>query len=239
MAGATWNDRQPTDWLASNGKWYASSSYPRGWDSTALPPAPGHGGVTSILKKYTKAVTDVQSDFMDRLGGPESDGAEYRSYDAFGNYEDDEQYEYEDDFVLHEEPPRREPPRTKTPPPPSSERPAPPTGFSVAKSGRTVAPATVTAQRDYAEKLGSGTLPPPSLGAGDTPPPPGRLSPPSPPGVPAPPAPPKPPTPARAVEPAPAPQTPNLEVLAGDLGKVLGSARKKIEKALNDSYEGQ
>lgn len=43
MSGVTWNERQPGDWLASNGRWYPESQRPRRWPFLSLPPAPGHG----------------------------------------------------------------------------------------------------------------------------------------------------------------------------------------------------
>lgn len=48
MTGVTWDERKPGDWLASNGRWYPKSQRPRNWDTLALPPAPGHGGVTQL-----------------------------------------------------------------------------------------------------------------------------------------------------------------------------------------------
>lgn len=234
MAGSTWNDRQPTDWLASNGRWYSSSTYPRGWEGTALPPAPGHGGATSVLSKYAKMATaavglDDEPDYV-TFGSASDSPPPVQSSDQHSN---------------------RPPPRSKTPPAPPSRSASPSassassaSGFSVVKSGRQVADATVTNQRDYAEKLPSGTPAPPSLGAGSStsdeaavPASPGRLSRETP----------QPPTastePTHAVEPrqAPTPATKpsdSLEVLAGDLGAVLGGARRKIQKALNDAYEG-
>lgn len=48
MTGVTWNERKPGDWLASNGRWYPEYKYPRAWSTLALPPAPGHGGVSDL-----------------------------------------------------------------------------------------------------------------------------------------------------------------------------------------------
>ena len=56
--GVSWADRDSTDWLASNGRWYPASNYPRGWNRTALPPAPGQGGIGSILRKYAEAAAE-------------------------------------------------------------------------------------------------------------------------------------------------------------------------------------
>lgn len=208
MAGASWDDRQPTDWLASNGKWYPSSHYPRGWVGTALPPAPGHGAAASALAT-----------------------APLRTHST-----------------SQAPPQNRPPPRVKTASP-SRDRDrdrgqgqGQSSGFSVAKTGRRVAQATVADQRDYAHKLSSGAPPPPPLGTGEAPTSPGRvreLPPaPNPPGEPSWPAVPN--SIERSQAP-PAPKTPaqNFEVIAGDLGKVLGGARKKIKKALDDAYEGQ
>ncbi len=45
MSGVSWTERQPSDWLASNGRWYPASQRPSNWQFLSLPPAPGHGSV--------------------------------------------------------------------------------------------------------------------------------------------------------------------------------------------------
>lgn len=226
--GVTWDKRSPNDWLASNGKWYPSSSYPRGWETSALPPAPGEGGVGSILRKYAEKAAEATGLDLD-----------------FG------------DDAPSTAPPRPNPSRvtkTKTPrptaAPPTGPRSSsgplpdppkmskPPSGFSVMDPGRRrVADATVTNERDFAHKVGAGAPPPKQL---STPPPPGRVSS----GPKPPPASPAPPTGSSvpAVQKPPPPKSAavgGFDVIAGDFGKVLGGAKKRIEEALNDAYEGK
>lgn len=59
MTGVTWDERKPGDWLASNGRWYPKSQRPRNWDTLALPPAPGHGGVTQLHGRRVESVLDL------------------------------------------------------------------------------------------------------------------------------------------------------------------------------------
>ena len=189
MSGVTWEQRQPTDWLASNGRWFPASEYPRGWSRSALPPAPGHGGVGSILRAYAGAAASPVS--TPTPNGP--DNSESRS-------------------ASHE----------------------------VVRTGRGVADATVTAQRTYAPPVSAGAPPPPALAtSADIPAPPGRIrdEQPSSDDDPRPPAPTKvntpyipPPSGSAAPE-----ASGSFEVVAGDLGRVLGSARSRIAKAINDS----
>jgi len=199
MDGVTWSMRQPTDWLASNGRWYPASKYPRGWMTSALPPAPGQGGVGSILRRFAEKAG------IDDGGTRVANGALPLDADGFEYLEDDW------------DTPAAAAPR---PSPPPKTRVAPEAGFSVAKSGRSVANATVTDQTDYAHKVGPGAPPPPQIES-KTPPAPGRSA----------------NTPAVRPAPAPTNSKANLEVIAGDLGKVLGGAKKRIEKAINDNFE--
>jgi hypothetical protein len=190
MSGVTWEKRLPTDWLASNGRWYPESKYPRGWSTSALPPAPGHGGVGSILRRYADAASTPTPN------GPTPNG------------------------------------------PDNSE--AKSDSHAVVRTGRGVADATVTAQRTYAPPVSAGAPPPPALGrSAGIPASPGRIRdeetrddddprPPAPTKVNTPYIPP--PSGSAATE-APG----SFDLAAGDFGRVLGSARKRIEKAINDS----
>ncbi len=230
MDGVSWIDRQPSDWLASNGRWYPARTYPNGWSSTALPPAPGHGGANSVLQKYANAAAGAMG-----LGSSGSTTATSAPYEPVYQNSDSD---WDDPDVARPRP---------TPTPTSSPTP----GFSVARSGRSVADATVTSQRTYANRVGAAAPPPPAIAS---PAPPGRVRPDAPtaptaavparqpefpsapPHTPGPPATPAAPA-TRPAVPATTPKT-EFEVIAGDLGSVLGSAKKRIEKALNDSFEG-
>lgn len=232
--GVTWSQRSPSDWLASNGKWYPSSKYPRGWETSALPPAPGQGGMGSVLREFaTKATNSVGVTLgaVDRIAAnsagasntaappppapPTSSGAPGASGASTSAQP-------------------RKPVRTKSPPrsqPASSQQTS---GFSVMDPGRRrVADATVTNERDYAHKVGAGKPPPRQL---QTPPPPGRVA-----------APPAPSSSVPAVQKPPPPPAKrpvvnedggiNFDVVAGDFGKILGGAKKRIEKALNEPLD--
>jgi hypothetical protein len=190
MSGVTWEERNPTDWLASNGRWYPESKYPHRWFTSALPPAPGHGGVGSILRRYADAAT-TPSPTGSTPSGPGNSESKSDSH-------------------------------------------------AVVRTGRGVADATVTAQRTYAPSVSAGAPPPPALGtSAGIPAPPGRIRDEQASGDddPRPPAPTKvntpyirPPSGSAAME-----TSGSFDVVAGDLGRVLGSARRRIEKAINDS----
>ena len=202
MPGVSWNQRQPTDWLASNGRWYPADNYPRSWNFTSLPPAPGHGGATSILRKYAeKAGIDLDAPIAATFSSDDSSGS------------------------------RPTPPSSTSAPSPrpklqSRPTPAAPTGgFSVANSGRSVANATVSSQHTRAERVGAGAPPPPALPA-----PPGRVRDDAP----------------RSTSPAPPdPATRQpfgvtqhaVDSAADELGTVFGTAKRRIERALNDAAE--
>ena len=225
MEGVSWIDRQPSDWLASNGRWYPARTYPNGWSSSALPPAPGHGGANSVMQKYANAAAGAMG-----LGSSGSTSTSSAPYEPVYQSSDSD---WDDPDVAR---PRPTPTPTPTPTP----------GFSVARSGRSVADATVTSQRTYANRVGPAAPPPPAIAS---PAPPGRVRPDAPaastgavpgrePEFPPPPATPTPSVPAKTPAVPAAPPKTEFEVIAGDLGSVLGSARKRIEKALNDSFEG-
>ena len=85
---------------------------------------------------------------------------------------------------------------------------------------REAAEATVTSQRTHASRLSAGSPPMPAISPGppppNSPPPPGRIR-------------------DDAPEPTEPPAQPgDGEVVAGDFGRILGSARSRIEKAIND-----
>ena len=225
MDGVSWIDRQPSDWLASNGRWYPARHYPNGWSSSALPPAPGHGGANSILEKYASAAAGAIG--INRPAQPSPMSQPDVGPSAYAGSSSSSSSEWHDGEPVA----RPRPSATSTPPTP---------GFSVARSGRSVADATVTSQKTYANSVGPAAPPPPAL---TSPPAPGRVRDDAPkaPNAPAAPAQ-QPEFPVRAASPTPPvpAQTAKteFEVIAGDLGSVLGSAKKRIEKALNDSFEG-
>lgn len=195
MPGVSWSQRSPTDWLASNGRWYEASTRPRDWSTSALPPAPGHGGIGSILGRIAEAGSTAAG-----LGSSNDEPS-----------------------VVRRRP--TGPGSPKPPPRPSAPAPAKP-GSSVrpAPTGRRVAEATIT--ETYEQQN-------PAI-----PPPPGRLRPEETPEV----ALPAPPAPKESTIPPPSPgaagaEAGSFEVVAGDLGRVLGTAKRRIEKAINDSAE--
>ena len=194
MSGATWDQRQPTDWLASNGRWYPESKKPQRWSTSALPPAPGHGGVGSILRRYADAAAKPTPNGPGNSESPNGPGNSESKSDS----------------------------------------------HAVVRTGRGVADATVTAQRTYAPPVSAGAPPPPALGtSADIPAPPGRIRNEQASGD----DDPRPPAPAKVKTPYTPPPSGSaatevsgsFDVVAGDLGAVLGSARKRIKKAINDS----
>lgn len=201
MSGVGWDQRKDGDWLASNGRWYPGNTRPRGWDRTALPPAPDHEASRG------SALASVRSRFEDAAGA-----ASQRISDGF-----------ESETEAPTVPP---PAHTPTPAHSASSAPAPrgDTSF-VTTRPRTAgtAEATVVDQREHASRLPQGTPPMPAIGA---PPPPGRIRDDAP----------EMPAPADTNLPAPPPPAPS-SIVAGDLGRVLGSARAKIEKRIEDAIE--
>jgi hypothetical protein len=214
MPGVSWSHRQPTDWLASNGLWYPSSSYPHGWSTSALPPAPGHGGIGSILRLFVEKE-------------PIESGASAPSPPSSSTVGSAS--------------------KSSTVGRPSSSGPASasqPPSSSVVPTGRGVADATVTevpTKRPDSRSLAEAPGPRPALNGGNAPPPPGRLSPTNAPS--APPTTPAPPVTSASptTPPSPTPPSPHsaltepFEVIAGDFGRVLGSAKGRIAQAINES----
>ncbi len=196
MPGVSWSERQPTDWLASNGRWYADSKYPRGWATSALPPAPGHGGVGSILRGFVgTASPKISSERKSTIGASRNDA------------------EFSPGWTVSSDAPESDSAPSQAHREPSS---------SVVPTGRRVAEATITEP------------PPRTAMTPEFPPPPGRL------GAPPQPSPPLPAAPVKRNTPYVPPPSPNadagsFDVVAGDLGKVLGSAKRRIEKAINDA----
>ena len=240
MNGVTWDERQPTDWLASNGRWYPRSHYPRHWDMLALPPAPGHGLVAGLRR----SADDASSTTHATQRPPQQPPSTRTS--------------------------TRPPPRTNpssAPPPP--RRPAPPTTplqkappsapappITAQRPQPRTAEAEATNVRTYKYRIEPGAAPPKGLpSARDLPPPPGRLAPlpgndgqpasqqaPSPAPASAPPArvesPPTPPTPGRPKKASGSSSAlSGISVFGKDFEQVLGSARKRIEEAIEDSAD--
>lgn len=205
MPGVSWSERGPTDWLASNGRWYEQSKYPHGWSTSALPPAPGHGGVGSILRRFTGTAS------------PEITVPTASSFSVDGTDE-----EFSAGWSVGSDASTS----TSTSTPTATSNPtATPAGprVSVVPTGRRVASATITEPS-----------PRPPAPTKAVPAPPGRLGalPTAAPPMPAPPT-----NTPNAQPPAPAPQSTSFDVVAGDLGKVLGTAKRRIEKAINDSAQ--
>jgi hypothetical protein len=177
MSGVTWTERQPSDWLASNGRWYTQSKYPRGWSTSALPPAPGHGGVGSILREYAGVATGVRRD---------------REV-------------------------RRQATSTAPPSPTATSTP----GSSVVRTGRVVADATVTSQATHRSRVGPGAPPPAALPSQtQIPDPPGRIR-----------------DDAPAAPPPPVRKQGEFEASAQEIDKAMGSAKQRIERAINKSFD--
>lgn len=214
MSGVTWDERTETDWLASNGRWYPQSSYPRSWDMTSLPPAPGHGQIGSILRRVT-AHLGVDADLFE--GGfeaePERPPIRTKRPEATRSRP----------TVPRQQATRADP----TPRQSSSTARATDRTFLPRESSRdATANAEVIAQRTYKPKVSPGPPPPAGL-----PPPPGRIRDVE--GASGPPSPPAPSVPAkRSTQ-----EALDLEVVAGDLGKVFGVAKKRIAKAINEAAE--
>ena len=201
MPGVNWDERERTDWLASNGRWYPETDYPRGWSTSALPPAPGHGGVGSILRRFVGTAS------------PEVSAPSASSSDVDVESGDDG---FAAGWTVESEQARPSTPR-------SAPTGAP--GAAIVPTGRRVAEATIspTAQRPPATQ--GLPAPPGRLGA-----PPKRTR-----AVPAPPTQPR--TPPPAPSPSATPQPRSFDVVAGDLGKVLGTAKRRVSKAINEAAE--
>ena len=215
MSGVTWEQRSDNDWLASNGRWYPRSKYPSGWSMTSLPPAPEHANVGSILRRVTEQVVADSQRASDQSGS--------RISGSWSN-------------------PETSPRQTESQPPPTTHRaPAGPTSTNAGRakaSDRSFLPkeqragepaeAKVVDQRTYTPKVAPGPPAPSAL-----PPPPGRIrdaghdadAPDSP----------SPPPPA--IRNRAAPERTELEIVAGDLGKVLGVAKRRITRAINEAAE--
>ena len=228
MSGVTWDQRNPGDWLASNGRWYPESQRPRGWDALALPPAPEHGGAARV---HNAVRANTSSPIKPRR-----------------TTRPDPWLPWDDSDEWSEEPTSSGSPAPPSPPAQRSSPPPAPTKSSA--TGRRVAPATASDVRTYKYRLptgqaspqglppasewrddqadgddDAGTLPPaPTDPTNSAPAPPGRL------------------VPGRQGQARTQPQTvakASASAYAGDLGRVLGKARKKIEDAINEAAEGK
>ena len=122
------------------------------------------------------------------------------------------------------------PPRQQAPPSPGRAD-ASDSSFLPKEPQRSPGPADaqVVRQRTYKPKVAPGPPPPSAL-----PPPPGRVRDAG--NAPSPPAPPNPAPPAVRQTPPPRDQS-DLEIVAGDLGKVLGVAKRRISRAINEAAE--
>ncbi len=240
MNGATWDERQPSDWLASNGRWYPRSEYPSRWDMLALPPAPGHGLATSLESRITERVPSQPKRSAPSRQQPSRQQPSRQQ-------------------PSRQQPSRQQPARAAAPPPlgsqgaapPPPRRPAPPPS-PPGPQPRT-APAEATNVRTYKYRIEQGAPPPKGLpSAQDTPAPPGRIAP-----LPddsnesvvdatepaaAPPArvehPPAPPAPGNSKE-SNAGSNPlsGLSILGKDFDSLLGNARKRLEEAIDESAD--
>lgn len=206
MNGVTWDKRKPGDWLASNGRWFPQSSYPRGWDTLALPPAPGHGSGASthrwLLEKAEAAGTTARAvtSTAASVSANQVRDAASRSHS------------------------------TPAPPPSNSSTTRDP------QTGRRVADATATKVSTYKKRISAGERPtaalPPSLPPdeewrdSDVPAPPGRVD-----NAPPPPI-------VRDKSKRIVAQPTQPTDFAGDLGRVLGKARKRVEEAINEASKG-
>jgi len=222
MGGVTWDQRSETDWLASNGRWYPRSKFPTGWVMSSLPPAPEHAEVGSILRRVTSGFSELEQAL--------------RQDDGSSNAADSQNYVYsetDDKPGERASSPTRRPARPQRTHPPQAAQTRP--GAPASARDRTFLPkeanrpggsasATVTRQSTYKPKVGSGPPPPSAL-----PPPPGRIRD-ADDGDPASPSP-----SAPAVPTPPQPAATDFEVVAGDLGKVFGVAKRRIERAINES----
>ena len=221
MNGVTWDKRKPGDWLASNGRWFPQSSYPRGWDTLALPPAPGHGSAAStqswLLEKAAAA------------GNAAVVSAGSAGWKA----------EREAARPSNSPPPPANSSTTSTQgtgstaPRKSSPRPS---TTRDPQTGRRVADATATKVSTYKKRISAGERPtaalPPSLPPdeewrdSDVPAPPGRVD-----NAPPPPI-------VRNKSKRIVAQPTQPTDFAGDLGRVLGKARKRVEEAINEASKG-
>ncbi|MGI9605045.1 MAG: hypothetical protein ACR2P0_02785 [Acidimicrobiales bacterium] len=197
MSGVSWSERQPDMWLASNGRWYAANTYPRGWRRTALPPAPDqderHGGLELITKRAEEIAaraSDAMSDMNASAGSRSAGDSSGSTRPSSGSSE-----------------------WTSSPP-------------AAPSTMRGSAPATVSSQRTYAPPVAAAPPPPAAIGrpTPGLPPAPGRVRDDAPDAS-------SPPRPARS----PAEIS---DSVSRDIGRMVGSARAQVSKAINDSAKG-
>ena len=224
MAGHDWSERREGDWLASNGRWYPPKDYPRGWNMSSLPPAPGHDLERGVGKLLSSAARNFQN-------------AADSASKAVGS-----------------EPTSTVPPRPTKTRAPAPARPEPSQVAQPIRRTPGLADAVVTNQSTHRSRLETGAaaskgLPPapgrvsedapdmaknPAPGSSPPPPrspkPPPRSSPPPPTSAPS-----ASPTsssgPKRPPMPAVGGSKSGVDSASGELGKALGSARSKIERA--------
>lgn len=224
MSGSSWDERANTDWLASNGRWYPLSKYPSGWSMTSLPPAPEHARAGSILRRVTEQiVVDTQR---------ASDGSGSNGWTSGS---------------IPKRPSASRPqPSARTATSSSRSTGARSSSETSSPAGRAdasdrsflpkeprrtagAADAKIVDQGTYKPKIAPGPPAPSAL-----PPPPGRIRDTD--EGPRAPDPSLPPPPVVRKAPASKAQT-DFEVVAGDLGKVLGVAKRRISRAINEAAE--
>lgn len=223
MPGLNWTDRRDGDWLASNGRWYPPKDYPRGWSMSSLPPAPGHDLERGTGGLFSSAARSFQT-------------AADSAAKAVGS-----------------EPGATAPPRpTTATPPPAAARPKPSQTAQPIRRTPGLADAVVVSQSTHRSRLDPGAAPskglPPAPGrvsedAPDLPkaPPPSSSPPPPKSSVPPPRSSPPPPTrspstsssgPKRPPMPTVGNAKSGVDSVSGELGRALGSARSKLDRAI-------
>lgn len=238
MSGATWDERSNTDWLASNGRWYPRSKYPSGWATSALPPAPEHARSGSILRRAVNQVAADAQRVSDGLSGSPNSTTDARGPNAQGHAASWGSAQSAADTSSGSQ---------RYAPPPSGRAQASDRSFLPKEPSRRSsgpAEAQVVGQSTYKPKVAAGppppsALPPPPVrrdaSSSSTPAPPGRIRDDAP------------TAPDHDAEAAPAPPAvrdsaatqaqSDFEVVAGDLGKVLGVAKRRITRAINEAAE--
>lgn len=243
MNGVTWDERGDGDWLASNGRWYPAHQRPRGWVTLALPPAPGHRGAEGVndwlTEKAAAAVSAGRAIAPTIAPTPVSaDGAAGKAMPSFSDLLNVGDVSFSELLNVGDSEPDTEPERSSSSTPPPRPSAPPPNSRTTrdSQTGRRVADATATNVKTYKKRIApgerpSGALPsapelPPEQAWRDTPAPPGRVDSAPPPPV------------VQKTAPRIVATPPSSAALAGDLGRVIGKARKKLEEAINEASKG-
>jgi hypothetical protein len=226
MPGLNWTDRRKGDWLASNGRWYPPKDYPRGWNMSSLPPAPGHDSERGVGKLLSSAARNFQN-------------AADSASKAVGS-----------------EPTSTVPPRPTKTRAPAPARPEPSQVARPIRRTPGLADAVVVNQSTHRSRLASGAAPnkglPPAPGRvsedapdmakipspGSSPPPPkssapsSRSSPPPPTRAPSASRPTSSSGPKRPPMPSVGNAKSGADSVSGELGKALGSVRSEFDRAI-------